>query len=50
MVRKAERTSVFLNLQTKGLLCARPLTEDCFTLTSAMGLGGGADTGNSECL
>lgn len=41
MVRKAEQTSVFLNLQTKGLLCARPLTADCFTLTSAMGLGGG---------
>lgn len=41
MVRKVNRSSVFLNMQTKGLVSPRTLDGACFTLTSAMGLGGG---------
>lgn len=32
---------VFQNLQTKGLITPRLTSDVCFTLTSAMGLGGG---------
>lgn len=41
MVKKVERTAVFQNMQTKGLITPRSLHSECFTLTSAMGLGGG---------
>lgn len=41
MVKKVERTAVFQNMQTKGLITTRSLHSECFTLTSAMGLGGG---------
>ena len=41
MVKKVEQTSIFQNLQTKGLINPRSLHGECFTLTSAMGLGGG---------
>lgn len=41
MVKKVERTAVFHNMQTKGLITPRSLHSECFTLTSAMGLGGG---------
>lgn len=41
MVRKADHSAVFQNMQTKGLITPRPLSDVCFTLTSAMGLGGG---------
>ena len=40
MVKKVEQTSIFQNLQTKGLITHRSLHGECFTLTSAMGLGG----------
>ena len=40
MVKKVEQTSIFQNLQTKGLITPRSLHGECFTLTSAMGLGG----------
>ena len=40
MVKKVEQTSIFQNLQTKGLINPRSLHGECFTLTSAMGLGG----------
>ena len=40
MVKKVEQTSIFQNLQTKGLITTRSLHGECFTLTSAMGLGG----------
>lgn len=32
---------VFQNLQTNGLKSPHTLDRECFTLTSAMGLGGG---------
>ena len=41
MVKKVEQTSIFKNLQTNGLITPRSLHGECFTLTSAMGLGGG---------
>lgn len=41
MVKKVEQTSLFQNMQTKGLITPRSLHGECFTLTSAMGLGGG---------
>lgn len=41
MVRKVNGTMLFQNMQEKGLITPRTLTETCFTLTSAMGLGGG---------
>lgn len=41
MVKKVDQTSIFQNMQTKGLITHRSLHSDCFTLTSAMGLGGG---------
>ena len=41
MVKKVEQTSIFQNMQTKGLINPRSLHSECFTLTSAMGLGGG---------
>ena len=41
MVKKVEQTSIFQNMQTKGLINPRSLHNECFTLTSAMGLGGG---------
>ena len=41
MVKKVEQASIFQNLQTKGLINPRSLHGECFTLTSAMGLGGG---------
>ena len=41
MVKKVEQTSIFQNLQTKGLITPRSLHGECFTLTSAMGLGEG---------
>ena len=41
MVKKVEQTSIFQNMQTKGLISPRSLHSECFTLTSAMGLGGG---------
>ena len=41
MVKKVEQTSIFKNLQTNGLINPRSLQNECFTLTSAMGLGGG---------
>ena len=40
MVKKVEQTSIFKNLQTNGLITPRSLQSECFTLTSAMGLGG----------
>ena len=46
MVKKVEQTSIFQNMQTKGLINPRSLHGECFTLTSAMGLGG-ANTNNS---
>lgn len=39
MIRKVEHTMIFQNMQEKGLITPRHLTEECFTLTSAMGLG-----------
>ena len=36
------------NLQEHGYLNHRPLSDVCFTLTSAMGLGGGANACDSE--
>ena len=47
MVKKVEQTSIFQNLQTKGLINPRSLHGECFTLTSAMGLGG-ANANNSK--
>ena len=41
MVKKVEQTSIFQNMQTKGLITPRSLHSEFFTLTSAMGLGGG---------
>ena len=41
MVKKVEQTSIFQNMQTNGLITPRSLQSECFTLTSAMGLGGG---------
>ena len=41
MVKKVDQTSIFKNLQTNGLITPRSLHGECFTLTSAMGLGGG---------
>ena len=41
MVKKVEQTAIFQNLQTKDLISPRSLHSECFTLTSAMGLGGG---------
>ena len=41
MVHKVSETAVFQNMQTKGLITPRTLHDECFTLTSAMGLGGG---------
>ena len=41
MVKKVEQTSIFKNLQTNGLINSRSLHGECFTLTSARGLGGG---------
>ena len=41
MVKKVEQTSIFQNMQTKGLISPRSLHGECFTLTSAMGLGEG---------
>lgn len=41
MVKKVEQTMMFQNMQAKGLITPRSLDGECFTLTSAMGLGGG---------
>lgn len=41
MVKKVEQTAVFYNLQPHGLVAPRFLHEQMFTLTSAMGSGGG---------
>ena len=41
MVKKVELSAVFYNLQPHGLITPRSLHEEMFTLTSAMGLGGG---------
>lgn len=41
MVKKVEQTMVFQNMQAKGLITPRSLNGECFTLTSAMGLGVG---------
>ena len=41
MVKKVEQTSIFQNMQTKGLINPRSLHGECFTLTYAMVLGGG---------
>ena len=41
MVKKVEQTSIFQNMQAKGLINTRSLHGECFTLTSAIGLGGG---------
>ncbi len=41
IVSKANETCVFQNLQRNGLRTPHSLTDECFTLTSAMGLGGG---------
>ena len=49
MVKKVEQTSIFQNLQTKGLITPRSLHGECFTLTSAMGLGG-ANANNSKSI
>ena len=40
MVKKVEQTSIFKNMQTHGLINPRSIHGECFTLTSAMGLGG----------
>lgn len=48
MVKKVEQTYTFQNLQTKGLINPRSLHGECFTLTSAMGLGGGQTPINSK--
>ena len=40
MVKNVEQTSIFKNMQTHGLINPRSLHGECFTLTSAMGLGG----------
>ena len=49
MVKKVEQTSIFQNLQTKGLITHRSLHGECFTLTSAMGLVG-ANANNSKSI
>ena len=41
MVKKVEQSAVFYNLQPHGLIAPHTLKEEMFTLTSAMGLGGG---------
>ena len=41
IVKKVETTSVFGNMQAHGLNTFCSLRDICFTLTSAMGLGGG---------
>lgn len=41
MISKVEHTMIFPNMQEKGLIIPRRLNGECFTLTSAMGLGGG---------
>ena len=41
MVGTADTDCVFPNMQTNGLHNPRPLSRECFALTSAMGLGGG---------
>lgn len=48
MVKKVEQTSIFKNMQTNGLITSRSLNDECFTLTSAMGLGGGTNACNSK--
>ena len=50
MVKKVEQTSIFENLQTNGLINPRSLQSECFTLTSAMGLGGGTNANNSKSI
>ncbi len=49
IVSKANGTCVFQNLQRNGLRTPHSLADECFTLTSAMGLGG-ADTSNSKSI
>lgn len=49
MVKKVEQTSIFKNMQTHGLINPRSLHGECFTLTSAMGLGE-ANTNNSKSI
>ena len=41
IVKKVEQSAVFYNLQPHGLIAPHTLQEEMFTLTSAMGLGGG---------
>ena len=41
IVKKVEQTAVFYNMQPHGLKTPRSLHSECFTITSAMGLGGG---------
>lgn len=48
MVKTVEQSAVFYNLQPHGLIVPRSLHEEMFTLTSAMGLGGGTNACNSK--
>ena len=41
IIKKVEGDMIFNNLQSHGLITPIPVTVPCFTLTSAMGLGGG---------
>lgn len=41
MVKKVEQTMMFQNMQAMGLKTPRPLSKECYTITSAIGLGGG---------
>ena len=45
MVKKVEQTSIFQNMQTKGLITPRSLHSECFTLTN--GIRGRTNTNNS---
>ncbi len=50
MVTKTDNDCVFRDMQANGLKTPRSLSRECFTLTSAMGLGGGYDSNNSESI
>lgn len=41
MVKKSIKSCVYCNMQSHGLVTPKKLDGVCFTLSSAMGLGGG---------
>lgn len=47
MIRKVKHTMIFQNMQEKGLIIPRYLNKECFTLTSAMGMGGGTNASDN---